>query len=310
MLNAVQLSRIDLNLLVLFEIVLEERNVGRAAEQLNLTASAVSHGLNRLRALFGDPLFLRAPKGVVPTERALLLAEPVGEILVQIRRVVASSGPFDPATATRRFTIGTPDALASVFLPPLLEMLRRSAPGIQIIIRPLLPSLQPRDPAIIGLDERSIDVAITPLDDVPSRFAAELLLDEDFVIASRPDHPYAMTPSLDRYCAAEHVFVSLQSSDARGLVDRELEKLGRSRHVALVVPNFLLALELVARTDVIAAVPRHFFAAHRGRFGLVATEAPMPLLGPAIRVVVPRAALADAGTAWLYEEVRRGGYLT
>src|SRR4029453_4342885 len=117
MLNEIDLSRIDLNLLVLFEIVFQERHVGRSAGRLHLSPSALRHCLARLRALLGDPLFLKTPKGVVPTERALQLATPVGEILARIRGVVSTAAPFDPKHSTRRFVIGAPDAVSSL-LPP------------------------------------------------------------------------------------------------------------------------------------------------------------------------------------------------
>ena len=94
MLNQINLARIDLNLLVLFEIVLDERHVGRAAEQLNLSPSAVSHGLGRLRRLLNDPLFIKTPKGVVPTARATELAAPIAELLAGARNVIAMASPF------------------------------------------------------------------------------------------------------------------------------------------------------------------------------------------------------------------------
>src|SRR6188508_1553863 len=104
MLNGIDLSRVDLNLLVLFEAVLEEKNVGRAAGRLRLSPSAISHGLGRLRRTLNDPLFLRTPKGVVPTARATALAAPVADILARVRSVVSTAEPFDPAKSTRRFT--------------------------------------------------------------------------------------------------------------------------------------------------------------------------------------------------------------
>src|SRR5687768_5722774 len=103
------LARVDLNLFVLFEAVLEERHVGHAAERLKLSPSAISHGLGRLRRLLNDPLFLKHPKGVVPTARATALAEPIARVLAQARQVVASADPFDPRRSTRRFTIGASD---------------------------------------------------------------------------------------------------------------------------------------------------------------------------------------------------------
>src|SRR5580765_334822 len=139
MLNAVDLSRADLNLFVLFETVLHEQHVGRAAERLNLTPSAVSHGLGRLRRLLNDPLFLRTPKGVVPTARATDLAAPIADILAHMREVISVAEPFVPAQSTRRFTIGAPDGISAVILPPLLAGLRQDAPGIDIGARQLLP---------------------------------------------------------------------------------------------------------------------------------------------------------------------------
>src|SRR5262247_2317816 len=117
MLNEIDLSRMDLNLLALFAVVLEERHVGRTAGRLNLTASAVSHGLGRLRRLMNDPLFLRQPKGVAPTERARRLAAPIADILERARQVMSEAQGFDPATSRRRFIIGAPDGAYAVLLP-------------------------------------------------------------------------------------------------------------------------------------------------------------------------------------------------
>src|SRR3954465_11553436 len=130
MLNQIDLTRADLNLLLLFEVVLHERHVGRAAERLNLSPSAVSHGLGRLRRLLNDPLFLRTPKGVVPTARATELSEPIADILARVRSVVSSAEPFDPAKSTRRFTVGAPDGISAVILPQLLTAFQRAAPHI------------------------------------------------------------------------------------------------------------------------------------------------------------------------------------
>src|SRR3990170_3217726 len=124
MLNEINLARADLNLLTLFEAILGERHVGRAAARLNLSPSAVSHGLKRLRRLLNDPLFLRTPKGVVPTARATELAEPVAEVLAGVRNVISSAEAFDPAKSARRFVIAAPDGISSVILHPLLTMLK------------------------------------------------------------------------------------------------------------------------------------------------------------------------------------------
>jgi DNA-binding transcriptional LysR family regulator len=309
MLNETDLSRADLNLLVLFEVVLAARHVGRAAERLNLSPSAVSHGLKRLRRLFNDPLFLRTPKGVVPTARATELAEPIAEALARVRSVIATAEPFDAARSTRRFTIGAPDGVSAVFLRPLLADLHRLAPGIDISVRQLLPPQGGRtigrawEPALADLEARTIDIAVAPLDDIPARFIARTLYEEDFVIAMRAGHSFARDPTLDRYCGMRHLVVSL-TGDAHGFVDEALAKHGRSRRVALTVPNFVMALAMISETDLIAALPRQLVAMHATRFGAVSAPAPLSLPLFQIRAIAPKAAMMDAGLAWLFDAMR------
>src|SRR5215510_5109518 len=119
MLQETDLSQIDLNLLVLFEVVMREGHVGRTAARLHLSPSAVSHGLARLRRVLHDPLFLKHPKGVVPTDRASELAGPIADILERVRGVIASAEGFDARRSTRRFTIGAPDAVSMIVVPSL-----------------------------------------------------------------------------------------------------------------------------------------------------------------------------------------------
>jgi DNA-binding transcriptional LysR family regulator len=304
MLNEIDLSRADLNLLVLFEAVLEERHVGRAAERLRLSASAVSHGLGRLRRLLGDPLFIKTPKGVVPTARAGELAGAIAEILARVRGVLATAEPFDPARAIRCFTIGAPDGVSAVFLPPLLAVLQQDAPGIDIRLRQILPT--PGDAArawraaFDELETRAMDIAVIPSGDIPARFHHQTLFEEDFVIAMRAGHPFAATPTLDKYCEMQHLVVSL-SGDAHGFVDDALAKQNRSRRVVLTVPNFMFALAVIADSDLICALPRRFAALHAARFGVVISPAPLPLSLFRLNAVAPGAAMTDMGLAWFFD---------
>jgi DNA-binding transcriptional LysR family regulator len=305
MLREIDLSRIDLNLLVLFETVVRERHVGRAAARLNLSPSAVSHGLGRLRRLLGNPLFLRNPKGVVPTAAAEALAEPVAEILRRVRQVVAGSGRFDPAISTRRFVIGAPDGISTVVLPPLLAEMGRVAPGVDLVVR---HAMHPFDAVLAELDARSLDLAILPTDAVPARFAARPAYTEDVVVAMRRGHALGPAPTPAAYCAAVHVVVS-RSGDPQGYVDTVLAEQGLHRRVALTVPNFLLALAVVGETDFVAALPRQLVAAHGGRFGVAAAEEPLTLRRFPVRAVVPRVALLHAGIAWLVALIEVSGRL-
>jgi DNA-binding transcriptional LysR family regulator len=304
MLHEIDLSRIDLNLLVLFEAVFEERHVGRAAQRLNLSPSAVSHGLGRLRSLLGDPLFLKTPRGVVPTQRAEELDQPIADILSRVRGVVATARPFDPATSTRRFTIGAPDGVSAVFLPALLEKLAHAAPGIAIGIRQLLPRQGETFPAVAWqdalaeLEARMMDVAVLPYDDPPVRFWRSLLYQEDFIVAARAGHPFAAAPSVSNYCRLRHLVVS-QTGDSHGFVDNVLAGQGFSRRVALTVPNFMFALAVLADSDLISALPRRFVELHASRFGVIGIEPPLPLGKFALTIVAPQPAMRDAGMAWL-----------
>jgi len=292
--NENNLARADLNLLLLFEVVLQERHVGRAAKQLSLTSSAVSHGLNRLRQLLNDPLFLKAPKGVVPTERALTLAEPIADILARARRVVATAKPFDPRSSARRFTIGMPDSMAAIFLSPLLAEIRRVAPRIDVNVRQLL-----HEQAVAELDARTVDIAIVLTREIPKRFVDHVLLEGEFMIATRAKHPFVRDSSLDRFCELPHVVIS-PTGDAHTFIDDTLAGMGRSRRVAATVPNFMLACALVAETDMITTLSKAFLARHGKRFGVVGTKSPIPMRPFQARAVVPKAAMMDAGLEWLF----------
>ncbi|MQV35467.1 LysR family transcriptional regulator [Sinorhizobium meliloti] len=298
MLNEIDLSRADLNLLVLFETVFDERNVGRAAERLNLSASAVSHGLGRLRRLLNDPLFLKTPKGVVPTERAKELEAPIRDVLARVRTVISTAEPFDPARSRRRFTIGTADGF-SVFLPPLLDEIARTAPGIDLVVRHMQ-----METALSDLDGRLIDVAIAPFYELPARFAAQRLYEDDFVIAAQSRHPFLKNPTLENYCRMQHLLVAPRG-DPSGIVDELLESRGLSRRVALAVPNFMLALDLLTKTQLVCVLPKRFVEMRAERFAVATAKLPLDLGAPTIQAVAPKAALMDGGLVWLLDVLGR-----
>jgi DNA-binding transcriptional LysR family regulator len=302
MLNKVDLARMDLNLLVLFEAVFEELHVARAAARLHVSASAVSHGLGRLRVLMRDPLFLRHPKGVVPTDRARALAGPVTEVLERARQVMAQAEEFDPAKSTRRFMLGAPDGASAVLLPTLLSTLRREAPGIDLGVRNLVG--RGFEQALTELDAKSLDVALMPVPDVPARFITRVLYQEDFVLVVRADHPLARGATLARYVAAPHLVVS-ESGEPHGQVDELLAKRKLRRRIVMTVPNFLQALAIVAESDLVGAMPRQFVAKHAPRHTVAVLEPPIPLLSAPIVAVAPQVATRDGGLAWFLDAIER-----
>jgi DNA-binding transcriptional LysR family regulator len=306
MLNASHLSRVDINLLVLFRVVLDEGHVARAAARLNLTPSAVSHALGRLRELLNDPLFLRTPKGVVPTARAMELSQPVAEILAQVENVMASAAPFDPATSNRRFVIGAPDAVLASGLISLLPRIERRAPDVDIGLVHLMPARRgrstnvPWQESLDMLEKRELDLAMLPLRSVPPRFAARRLYDEEFVVAMRKGHAFARTPTEAAFCRSRHLLVSLDG-DPVGFVDEMLAKRGLARRVALTVPTFMMALAYLSSSDLIAALPRRLVQRHAAQFGLVLVDLPFKRKSDSIEAIATKAAMRDAGIAWLIE---------
>lgn len=296
--NDIDLAAVDLNLLVVFEAVFQARHVGRAAQRVHVSSSAVSHGLGRLRELFDDPLFLRTPKGVVPSARATELSVPIAEILGRVREVVGSVAPFDAARSSRRFAIGASDANSALFLPPLIGILRREAPHVGLSLKNLLPTA--------GLEElgAGMDLLVIAVDDVPARYAAKVVHQEEFVIAARARHPFFRAPTLKHYCAAQHVLVSMTGAH-HGHVDDALAEKGLSRRVALSVPNFMLALAALGDTDLLAAIPLSLAAAYARTFGLTYVKAPFAERRWPVCAVAPKVALADAGVAWLLASVER-----
>lgn len=304
MLQQIDLSRADLNLLVLFEAVLEEGHVGRAAARLNLSPSAVSHGLSRLRRLLNDPLFLKTPRGVVPTARGAELAEPVRAILAQTRDLLSASEPFDPSRSRRRFSLGAPDGVSAVILAALLKDLRREAPGVDIGIRQLLPVPEETSlarawmPTLGDLETRALDIAIIPTGDVPARFTCRPLFKEDFVIVVRSGHPLAGRPTMADYLRVEHVVVSM-SGDPNGFVDELLARDGLSRRIALTLPNFMFAMAVVADSDFACALPRRFADMFASRFGVVAVQPPFAMPSFQMFAVALESAMADPAVSWL-----------
>lgn len=304
MLNLAQLSRIDLNLLVLFQAVFEEKHVGRAAGRLNLTPSAVSHGLKRLRAELQDPLFLRTPKGVVATARAEAVREPIAEILNSVQGVLGMATPFDSVTSTRRFVVAAPDAVLASLTMPFLECISATAPFIDIGLMHVMPvrpegaTGSPWVDSLARLEKREIDVALLPIAEPPARFEARLLYEEEFVVAMRRGHPYSRAPTEREFCTCKHVLVSL-GADPHGFIDDALAKRGRKRRIFLTVPTFMMALAHVADSDLIAVLPRRLVRQYADRFQLMEAALPIKHRSDPIKAVVTKSALMDEGIAWL-----------
>ena len=246
-------KRLDLNLLVVFEAVWQERHVARAAARLALSQPATSHALGRLRRIVGDPLFERAPDGVRPTLRAEAMWPAVDAALAHAR--TAMSGSFDPTRLGRRLVLGMTANVAFALLPQMVERIREAAPDLDLAVRPI-----DRTTAAGQLARGRVDAMIGFWDgELPTGLERRPLYREELVFVARSDHPVwkgldAAVPA-GTLAAWPHVLVT-PAGDLSGPVDRMLAAHGLMRRIALAVSDYRLALDAVAASDLIAVLAR------------------------------------------------------
>lgn len=243
---------VDLNLLRAFDALMDERSVTRAANRLALTQPAVSGILNRLRDAFGDPLFVRTQRGIAPTPRALELTGAIKRILADIDQVFMPT-EFDPLQASFTLRVAVTDyALRAVVLPFMTALIPR-APGVRVAVLPI------DEAALLERMERGeLDMALLTPGSAPPDLHSRALFDEHYVCVARsghPDLPDGQPLDLDRFCALGHAIVSLRGGGFVGATDEALARLGRTRRVIASVPSFVMLLDLVRASDMIALVP-------------------------------------------------------
>jgi LysR family transcriptional activator of mexEF-oprN operon len=288
--------QLDLNLLRVFDAVMTLRSVSRAAEGLGLTQPAVSNALARLRGALGDDLFLRTPKGMEPTARALALAPPLRAALDGIHAALAPERPFDPASARDVFSIGASDHGETALVPRLATWLAEAAPGISLRVRHA-----DREDAFALMEAGEIDLALGVLPEPPSHLVRVVVMRDRLVSLVRADHPAADDWTLDSFLAAGHVLVS-PTGDERGAVDRALSAMGKSRRVAVVLSHYGGLAPLVRSTDLVVTLPEHVAVTFAAAQGLVVREPPLPLGPVRLHAIWHRRDERRAAHVWL----RRG----
>lgn len=298
---------LDLNLLRVFDTVMVERNVTRAAERLSMTQPAVSNALRRLREAIGEELFVPGSTGVTPTPQAVTLWPAIRDAMAGLRLLFDPQG-FDPAHDERRFTLAMADATAVVILPRLLAETEQTRISLQV------EPLTTRDPRAL-LERGGADAAIGFFPDVARAQAAALgqgetvlepLYECDYVCAMRHGHPLAGPEpvSLDAYCAAAHVRVSF-AGRPHGFVDEVLARLGRTRRVALMLGQYAAAVQVLCRTDLLGVLPRRFVEASGAAEALHVTALPFEMPLVEIGLLWHRRHERDAAQRWLRETIAR-----
>jgi DNA-binding transcriptional LysR family regulator len=253
-------ARIDLNLLVYLDVLLEEKNVTKAAGKLGITQPAMSNGLKRLRELFGDPLLIRTSSGMTPTERALALRPVIREALGIIEQTVQPQEAFDARNSDRVFRIMTSDYAESTLIPLLLTKIQEQAPHIRLDI------LTPSDVAFNDIEQAKVDMAINRFDQMPNSFHQKTIWYDNFSCLMSKDNAIVEDFNLQSYISAPHIWVSktgmgkgvgINPNDVQkfGRVDEALHQYGLLRNITVFTRHYQVAVLLAQQPKLIATLP-------------------------------------------------------
>ncbi|HBP29881.1 MAG: LysR family transcriptional regulator [Advenella sp.] len=247
---------LDINLLLALDALLQDQNVTHAAARLNITQSALSGRLTRLRRIFNDPLFVPSSsgRGMTPTSHTLALKPELQRLLQQLTQFVQSAHVFDPATSERTFRIAAMDNPAAILAPALLPLIGARAPAVRVAF-----TLPDKNQVNGQLERGEVDLFIGTAQDAAPNLIGRLLFNEEFLTAQRIGHPRGTGPlSLDTFCELDHLLISTSGGMFNGMIDEALADLGRQRRVTVSVQSYALAPLILNSTDCICTLPKRF----------------------------------------------------
>ncbi|GAB3368772.1 LysR family transcriptional regulator [Spongiibacter taiwanensis] len=302
------LSRIDLNLLVYLDVLLREKNVTRASEQLGITQPALSNGLRRLRDLFDDPLLVRTSEGMTPTERALELQPQVRNILASVEQAVLPVSAFEVSESARVFRIMASDYAESTLLTQLLFKLRDEAPNITLDI------LTPSDVTFQDLEQGKIDMALNRFDRLPQSFHQATVWRDNFSCLMSADNPAARHFDMDAFLAAPHIWVSKtgmgvgrgmsqRDSQRLGWVDEALAEFGHERQIRVFTRHYQVAALLARHRDLIATLPSQMARLYEDDTHLVIRKPPFMIIPIELKLAWSPLLQHDPGHIWLRRRI-------
>ncbi len=298
------IARIDLNLLVYLDVLLREKNVTKAADQLGITQPAMSNSLRRLRELFNDPLLIRTSSGMTPTEKAEQLQPQLREILSNIEKAVQPSADFNLEESDRLFRIMASDYAESTLIPALLNEIRDVAPNIRLDI------LTPSDVSFQDVEKGKIDMAINRFAYLPQSFHQTTVWRDNFTCLMSKDNPILEDFTLDSYLNADHIWVSktgmgvgvgMNPGDIQrlGWVDEALEAIDQRRHIKVFTRHYQVAALLANQPDLIATLPKQAAHLHTDNDNLVTRPPPFPIVPIELKVAWSPLLHHNPGHTWL-----------
>jgi DNA-binding transcriptional LysR family regulator len=297
-----QLSGVDTNLVIALRALLVHQNVTRAAKEVGLSQSSMSHALSRLRAHFDDPLLVPVGRGLVLTDRGKGLIEPVADAVARLERVFTRAEPFDPRTSRRMFRIAATDNLELYVLPQLAAMLQKIATGIDIRVSPL-----PQDWAT-ALHRGDIDLKLGRKAELPGTLESQDLSHETFCCVVRRGHPARLRLTLREYAAFDHLLIAPTAPvgvEPSGIVDDLLAKQGLRRRIVMSVPHFLVAPFVVANSDLVLTAPSRLLLPFVKPLDLRRLEIPVKVPGYKLSQIWATRTRDDDGHRWLRSMVAK-----
>ena len=306
--HQMNISKIDLNLLIYFDVLLKECNVTKAADRLNITQPAMSNGLKRLRELLNDPILVRTSQGMQPTRRALHLKPIVRELIQTMEKALITDNEFDYAKSDRLFRIMVSDYAASTLLPPLLDEFRKQAPDVTLDI------ITPSDTTFHEIENGQVDLAINAFSTEPASFHQQVLWQDKFCVLMRMDNQKsakkAPSITIEDYFQAKHVWVSktgygvsvgMTHEDVQKLrwVDGAINNLGKQRNISIFTRSYHVALQLAQEHNLIATIPYRAALLKKHHSELAILPVPFEVEPLELKMIWSPLLHQDAGHKWL-----------
>jgi DNA-binding transcriptional LysR family regulator len=300
--DQIKLRRLDFSMLVIFRDLVRLQKTTAVSAQLGLSQSAISHALARLRNVLADPLFLRRPSGLEPTQRAMELLPKVETILRLAQDVLNVPTQFNPASSTRSFRLAGNGLIGALITPSLVNLLGREAPGCRVACQ-----FEVGAASLNGLRTNDLDVAIGRIWNLAADFQATPVFEENFAVVVRKNHPAIRSQmTLEDYLALAHILVSNRGGFT-GMVDQALKRNRLKRHVVASVPTFVTAMTTVAHTNLAATVPSRLAAKHARPLGLAVFAPPLKADSFTICLVRHARSRSDLGLDWFAARIVQAG---
>ncbi len=298
------ISKVDLNLLVYLDVLLREKNVTRSADQLSITQPAMSNGLKRLREMFSDPILVRTSEGMVPTARALELQPVVRDALSKLEASIQPEANFSPLNSNRTFRIMASDYAETTLLAKVIGELRNKAPGVTLDI------VTPSDVSFHDVELGKVDMAINRFDDLPLSFHQKAIWYDTFSCMVSADHPCSGQLDLAAYLSHKHVWVSKtgfgvgvgidpKEVQKLGWVDVELAKFGKKRDISVFTRHYHMAMWLAKEQKLIATLPTKAAELYADNKDIIIMEPPFDIPPIALKMAWSPLLHHDTGHIWL-----------